>query len=160
MTGKWSRVGVPHKGWMCVNVEDLGEPEAVCEMCEIQQIRYVHWMEHPDFSEVLAVGCICAGHMENDYEAPRKREYGLRNAAQRKRRWLNRIWRVSLRGNTYLNTDGMNIVVYEKNDNSWGARIKDRTSGESISSRCRYTSEDAAKLAAFDVMIFLKQKER
>ena len=114
MTGKWSRVGVPHKGWTCVNVEDLGEPEAVCEMCEIQQIRYVHWMEHPDFSEVLAVGSICAGHMENDYEAPRKREYGLRNAAQRKRRWLNRIWRVSSRGNTYLNTDGMNIVVYEK----------------------------------------------
>ena len=49
MTGKWSRVGVPHKGWTCVNVEDLGEPEAVCEMCEIQQIRYVHWMEHQTF---------------------------------------------------------------------------------------------------------------
>lgn len=158
MTGKWSRPGVPHRGWTCVNVEDLGVIDSVCEMCETQEIRYVHWMEHPDFSEILEVGCICAEHMENNYEAPRKRERGLRNAAQRKRRWLNRSWKVSSKGNTYLNTDGMNIVVYKKNDTIWGSRIEDRTSGKSIFSHRRYTSEGAAKLAAFDAMIFLKQK--
>ena len=24
--GKWGKGGVPHKGWKCVDVEDLGEP--------------------------------------------------------------------------------------------------------------------------------------
>lgn len=26
--GKWSKAGVPHKGWHCVDIEDLGEPAA------------------------------------------------------------------------------------------------------------------------------------
>jgi len=72
---------VPHRGWICVSVDDLGTPDAVCEMCETQEIRYVHHMEHPDYRESLGVGCICAQHMENDYEAPRRRERTLRNAA-------------------------------------------------------------------------------
>ena len=42
-------------------------------------------------------------------------EPGLRNAAQRKRRWLSRKWKVSAKGNAYLNTDGLNITVYQKN---------------------------------------------
>jgi hypothetical protein len=42
MVGKWSQAGVPHRGWSCVGVEDLGAPEATCEMCETQKIRYVH----------------------------------------------------------------------------------------------------------------------
>lgn len=32
--GEWAQCGVPHKGWTCVDIEDLGEPSAVCEMCE------------------------------------------------------------------------------------------------------------------------------
>jgi hypothetical protein len=43
--GKWSQPGVPHKGWVCVDIEDLGEPSLTCEMCESQNIRYVHYME-------------------------------------------------------------------------------------------------------------------
>ena len=53
MSGKWSQVGVPHKGWICVSVDDLGAPDAVCEMCETREIRYVHHMEHPDYSDSL-----------------------------------------------------------------------------------------------------------
>jgi len=41
-TGKWSQAGVPHRGWTCVDIDDLGEPSATCEMCETQEIRYVH----------------------------------------------------------------------------------------------------------------------
>lgn len=158
MTGKWSKLGVPHKGWVCVDVEDRGAPDAaVCEMCEVQNIRYVHYMEHRDFDEVLGVGCICAEHMENDYEKPRQRERGLRNAAQRKRRWLVRKWQTSANGNTFLNTDGMNIVVFKrKSSEVWAARIVNRISGGVVYSRRTYESEDAAKLKAFDAMIFLK----
>ncbi len=157
--GKWSEQGVPHKGWICVHVEDLGEPDTVCEMCEFQEIRYVHYMEHTDYSDTLGVGCICAEHMEEDYEAPRQRERVLRNARQRRRRWLSRTWRVSSKGNTFLNTDGFNIVIFQKADGSWGGRLKDRETGQSISSNRRYNSEDRAKLAAFDGMIFLKNEK-
>jgi hypothetical protein len=128
-------------------------------MCETQDIRYVHHMEHPDYPESLAVGCVCAEHMENDYEGPRRREKALRNAAQRKRRWLSRKWKVSVKENAYLNTDGLNITVFQRNPKLWGARIEDRATGRSVSSRRPHQTEDAAKLAAFDAMIFLK-KER
>lgn len=159
MAGKWSIPGVPHKGWTCTSVEDLGAPDETCEMCETQDIRYVHYMEHPDYPESLAVGCVCAEHMENDYESPRRREKALRNAAQRKRRWLSRKWKISAKGNAYLNTDGLNITVFQKNPRLWGARIGDRATGRSVSSQRPHQTEDAAKLAAFDAMVFLK-KER
>jgi hypothetical protein len=89
-TGKWSQPGVPHKGWTCVDIEDLGEPSAVCEMCETQEIRYVHHMEHPNYVGSLGCGCICAGRMEEDYEGARRREQAFRNAAGRRQRWLSR----------------------------------------------------------------------
>ena len=156
--GKWSQADVPHKGWSCVDVEDLGSPDAVCEMCETQEIRYVHYMTHSDYSETLGVGCVCAEHMEQDYEAPRRRERQLRNSAQRKRRWLSRKWRTSAKGNSYLNTDGFNITVFRKNDGTWGGMLTDRETGQSISSRRIYVTQDQAKLAAFDGMIFLKNE--
>ena len=158
MSGKWSLSGVPHKGWRCVDIEDLGEPDAVCEMCETQEIRYVHYMEHTDYPDILGVGCICAEHMEEDYDAPRRRERGLRNGAQRRSRWLNRRWRISAKGNSFLNTNGFNIVIFQKSNRSWAGRIEDRESGEFIVSRKEYRSEDKAKLAAFDAMIFLKNE--
>lgn len=158
MTGKWSRSGIPHKGWSCVNVEDLEEPSEICEMCESQEIRYVHYMTHPDYAEMLGVGCVCAEKMEQDYEAPRTRERALRSASQRRRNWLRRKWRVSHSGNSYLNTDGLNISIYRKGSDNWGGRILERSSGRSVESRKRYATEDAAKLGAFDGMIFLKAK--
>ena len=156
--GKWSEANVPHKGWSCVNVEDLGSPSETCEMCEITEIRYVHWMTHPNYEETLHVGCVCAEHMEEDYVTPRRREQQLRNAAQRKKRWLSRHWSSSVKGNSYLNTDGFNITIFEKSSGSFGGKLTNRRTGESILSRRTYSSEDQAKLAAFDAMIFLKNK--
>jgi hypothetical protein len=39
--GKWSQLGVPHRGWHCVDVEDLGEPSQLCQMCEGVDVRYI-----------------------------------------------------------------------------------------------------------------------
>ena len=72
-TGKWTQPGVPHKGWVCVDIEDLGSPDHVCEMREVQDVRYVHLMTHPDYAGKLRVGCICAGHMEGDSSRARDR---------------------------------------------------------------------------------------
>ncbi len=158
MTGKWCQPGVPHKGWICEDVEDLGAPTAVCEMCEVASIRYVHYLTHPDFGEQpLGVGCRCAENMEQHSVRPLERERNLRNSAARKRRWLSRNWRISASGNEFVNTDGMNIAVYQRNG-TWSARITDRFSGDTRYSRRAYESEDAAKLKAFDAMIFLKNR--
>jgi hypothetical protein len=75
--GKWSRRSIPHKGWTCIDMHDLGDVRMICEMCETAEIRYVHVMTHPDFESgegELEVGCICAGNMEQDYAAAELRE--------------------------------------------------------------------------------------
>ena len=158
MAGKWSTPGVPHKGWSCEGVEDLGAPDAVCEMCETQDIRYVQTMFHPDYEGPLDVGCVCAERMENDYIGPRQRERALRGAARRKSHWLDRRWRISSHGNAFINTDGFNVAIFQNGDGSWGGRISEQATERFILSRRRYESEDKAKLAAFDGMIFLKHK--
>ena len=55
LRGKWSQDGVPHRGWMCLEVYDLEEPSALCAMCETAEVRYVHCMQHGDYPEVLEV---------------------------------------------------------------------------------------------------------
>ena len=54
--GKWSQAGVPHRGWTCIGVDDLEEPDHICEMCEHAEVRYVHVMTHPDYEGELLVG--------------------------------------------------------------------------------------------------------
>ena len=76
--GKWSVAGVPHRGWICVAVEDIGEPKAECEMCEKQKIRYIHYMQHPDYPDVLEVGSTCAGNMEGSLSSSRAREASIK----------------------------------------------------------------------------------
>lgn len=159
--GKWSsESGVPPTGWTCSCDVDLGSPDAtVCEMCETQPIRYVHFMEHPSYPKVLGVGCVCAGKMEQDPEAARNREKVLKNTARRRSRWLKRTWRTSQNGNLYLNTDGFNIVCYQQG-NRWGGRIQDRND-ETMKwyVPCQHQTLDKAKFAAFDAMISLKRKK-
>ena len=115
-SGKWTQPGVPHKGWQCQSMEDLGEPSETCEMCETQTIRYVHYMEHPDYEEVLGVGSVCAGHMEENYTAPKERENQLRQRAPRLAKWMQRRWRWSQKGNPFINHMGFNIVLYRRSN--------------------------------------------
>ena len=120
--GKWSAAGVPHKGWHCVDIEDLGEPQAECEMCESQTIRYVHYMEHRAYSGALAVGCVCAGHMEGSLATARDREASMRSRAGKRARWLGRAWKISAKGNPTIKADGYRVTVYERGG-GYGATI-------------------------------------
>jgi len=147
--GKWSQAGVPHRGWTCVDIEDLGRPLRSCEMCESQIIRHVHFMEHPDNPEVLEVGCICAGHMEGDLVAAERREAGMRSRAGKRSRWLSRKWRVSAKGNDWLTADGYRIVVWPREE-GWAATVSDDADSFATHSRRTYPTCDQAKLAAFD----------
>lgn len=157
--GKWSEAGVPHRGWECVSVEDLGEPTQTCEMCESADIRYAHVMQHPDYSEMLAVGCVCAERMEEDYVRPRQREKGLKSIARRRASWVRREWRMSRQGNPYLNAEGFNLTVLrqrDRDDSYWSVRVENRASSTSQIGRKRHSSEAAAKAAALEALIWAK----
>lgn len=145
MSGLWAVAGVPHAGWTCIGVQDLGEPLAVCDMCGKEEIRYVHRMEHEDYPRTLAVGCVCAGHMERDMTAPRARERRMKNVAARRRRWLSRRWSVSAKGNLYLEISGTVVVCFREKS---GYRLK---IGSKFG-RLTYPDDRQARLGAFDYL--------
>jgi hypothetical protein len=150
-TGKWAQPDVPHRGWSCLDVEDLGEPSATCEMCEHMQIRYLHYMQHPDHAE-LAVGCVCAEHMEGDYVGPRRREARLKSRVKQRQRFVEREWNRSRAGNEYVNADGYNVTVFPRGD-GFGSRIVNDQFGVKVFSRRVHPTSDAAKREAFDAMM-------
>jgi hypothetical protein len=141
-----------------VDFEDLEEPSETCEMCETAEIRYVHVMQHPGYPEVLRCGCICAGHLEEDYAAAEDRERRAKNRTARRRKWLNRPWQLSAKGNWFLNTDGFNITVYLKSG-SWHSRITHRETEHTFWSKRTYKTEDACKLATLDALLFIKDHD-
>jgi hypothetical protein len=151
VTGKWREPGVPHKGWVCTGVEEVEGGFATCEMCEVAVIKHVHLMEHPDYGETLGVGCICAGHMEQDLVGARRRETTFKNKKQRSKRWLTREWKVSAKGNAYINVNNWNVVIYKKGS-LWGGRISKRTSGETYFLKTWCVDSDTAKLQAFELL--------
>jgi hypothetical protein len=150
--GKWSSPGVPHRGWACIEIEDLEDARRTCEMCESTEIRYAHHMRHPGFTEVLVVGCVCAGDMEGNLAVARERDRRMANRSLRRRRWLTRQWSRSAKGNEWLHADGFRITIYQKHG-SWAATVASEEDGEFVRHSQRpYPSADAAKLAAFDVI--------
>ena len=153
--GKWSHQGVPHKGWQFRSFEDLGDLVGTCEMCETQSIRYVHYMEHPDYGDVLGVGSVCAGNMGEDYTTAQERERQAKSKASRRTRWMQAQWRESARGNSYINRKGYNIVVYGSSGR-WAYRIQDRQT-EQTWSEPGFASEDDAKLAAFERFVDVQE---
>lgn len=142
----WKRDDVPHSGWACTGITDLGEPADICEMCGHQIIRYVHHMIHPNYRP-LSAGCICAGKMEGDIEAARKRERELRNRAARKENFQKRKWKRSKNGNAYLKIKDHLIVLYKLSEGSkWKYAIDSKFRDE------LYKSRESAIEAAFNAL--------
>lgn len=151
--GKWGQAGVPHKGWECAGVEDLGpNPEdwQTCEMCEAMNIRYAHLMTHRDYPGQLSCGCICAGNMEQNLRAARQRETSMKNAFKRRAAFLkSKQWQTSQKGNPWIRRDGWNVTVFPRGGGFKTVLSRDN---EKIFLREIFPSIDEAKLAAYDAM--------
>lgn len=131
----WKRDDVPHSGWICTGVTDLGAPVGICEMCGHQIIRYAHHMIHPQYHPLVA-GCYCAGKMEGDPEAARERERDLKNQLARKESFIRRQWKRSRNGNEYLRIRGHVLVLYElKSGGGWKYAIDSAFANEMFNSR-------------------------
>ncbi len=160
MSGKWSDPGVPHKGWTCVDVEDLGEPSETCEMCESAVIRYVHRMEHPDYAEELNVGCVCAEHMSGDYVGPKQRERELRGVAKRRVGWLQRrSWKRSASGFPYINAGIWRVAVF-RYGGGWSFTISHRGDDVNLTHRSDrlFDVPTEAALTAYDTLPLMSKR--
>jgi hypothetical protein len=158
--GKWSESGVPHRGWECIYIDDLGAPSQICEMCESHDIRYVHHMQHSEYSEILEVGCICAGHMEQNVARAKQREASLRKASSRRKRWPSlKAWRLSRSGNPTISKDGYRVSIFPKGS-TWSGVIVNELTGAKTFAKKQYATELAAKLAAFSGVLWLQAKDR
>ncbi len=148
----WKRDDVPHSGWVCTGITDLGAPTAICEMCGHQIIRYVHHMRHPNYRP-LNVGCVCAGKMEGNMEAARKRERDLKSRQTRLETFKKRKWKRSKSGNQYLKIKEHLIVLFKlKNGGGWKYAI-DSVFGDTV-----YNNQEAAMIAAFHALERIQRK--
>lgn len=164
-TGKWAQADVPHRGWSCVDAFDLEEPSQTCEMCEVQQIRYVHVLEHPDYPDRLEVGCVCAEHMEEDYNGPQERERRLRGIAARRKNWTNRQWhhefdwRVGrISADWYTNVAGHKLEVRHVETGGWRLRVTHRESERYQVGKKIYPTDQDAKRAGLDALLWMQQR--
>ena len=88
----------PKEEWRCEYVTDVADEDEdiveyeTCQLCNCPRVRFVHHMKHRAYPKILDVGCECAGLLEGDVLEAMERERKLSNTAQRRSRFLKRIW--------------------------------------------------------------------
>lgn len=87
---------------------------------------------------------------ETPTETPDEAEARLR------RHWPGRTWRRSHEGNFYLNSDGYNVVLYNRSD-GWRITIENRETGLHRHGREIFATLNAAKAAAFDALMWARR---
>ena len=152
MSGKWEKPNVPHKGWSCIDIKDLGKPIMTCQMCEKETIRYAHYMGHSGYQGVLIVGCICAGKMEGDLQNAKKRDTFMKSRMNKRKNWLARKWKISQKGNQYIKSDGFIVVMKQKKNGVWFAFLQSEDGVFKKWSSQKNANENEMKLAAFDCL--------
>lgn len=163
MTNYWNQADIPHKGWCLIDVIDIhanvqhaDEDEAEfekCMMCGQEKIRYVHIVKHSKIDKEFRVGCVCAEKMTDDYLNPKLKQRELKNKATRRRNWVNRKWKISAKGNSYLNIENHNIVIFkDKFSEKFKVKI-DETIG------CKFFDDiEEAKIASFNGIEYYKEQ--
>lgn len=112
--------GVPHKGWSLHDVVDARDELGLeygnyedCQFCGQDQIRWIHILQHPDYPNMIEVGCDCAERLTDDYVNPKRREKELRNRSARRSRFPDKGWKTSSKGNPYISHNGRHAVILE-----------------------------------------------
>jgi hypothetical protein len=140
----WDHPGVPKKGWVCVDVIDLGSPYGECGMCGKEDIRYVHIMRHEEHQSIGA-GCVCAGKMDGSAEAAKERENALKNKIKRFKTFSVTEFKTSAKGNLYTKYKDT-VITFMQNKKDGGGW----TFVENGEFSAYFKTIDEAKRAAFD----------
>jgi hypothetical protein len=145
--GRWDQPGVPHRGWVWVDINDLDEPIGTCEMCGQPHVRYMHQLQHRETGQTIEVGCVCAEKLTEDYLNPREREAAfISRRLQRARFPKRKGWRGSAKGNKFINFDGHHVVVF-KRQGYW------TFAADEVASNYGHDSFDEAAMEAFDAAV-------
>lgn len=149
---RW-RTDVPRKGFVLVDVIDLGRDYSKCEMCGHTPVRYQHHVLHTERNVHLLVGCICAEKLTEDYSdtGPAATEKRLKSESAKKalkqarrRKEIDRAcWRLSKKGHWWSRIDGKLIVIVPSKH---GETYRLCVEGEF--GRRSYPTQEAAKAAA------------
>jgi len=107
-----------------MDVQDLETPIHNCERCGNERVRFVHVLYHPEIDKELLVGCVCAEQLTQDYDNPKSMEKWVKNNSKKRENWLKR-WKVSMKGNHYINTSDYNAGVLQTSKGDWYIRIGD-----------------------------------
>jgi hypothetical protein len=121
-TGKWRDPNVPHKGWSYHGCEDSGSLSMVCEMCEKEEIRHIHYVSHADYPTQLKVGCVCAENLTTDYTGPRAAEAAVKRHRSRQKTFLGRGWKPGLNGSFSRVWNGRRILLAPRGQ-GWIAKV-------------------------------------
>lgn len=125
----WTEKGVPHKDWTCLEVYDLGEATHTCDMCNKEQIRYVHVMRHSTTGDKKQVGCVCAAAMALESVGDAKeRERGYKNMFKRRETFMKK-WLWGSYSREFYKTASKDFYTLCEN-NKGGFRIKTWIRGE------------------------------
>jgi hypothetical protein len=114
---------MPHLGWRCIEIADLGKADFVCEWCAQAIVRYVHMLEHEDYFEFIRAGSCRAGHLTSDEIGARVRERTFKLARARREKWLTSAWTRAADGRLFLNRSGVNLSVFPVGDKRFGAVV-------------------------------------
>lgn len=142
----WNRKGMPHKGWKLQGYTDLQTPEATCEMCGKEQIRYVFELAHAEYPEPITAGSECAKKMCDDYTTSTALMKAFRRRAGIRRRLIKRRMRpIGFRGSLLLRYKWHEIVVLNENS-GFAYRVNGKRGGQ-----C-YSTAHEAKIAAIETL--------
>ena len=163
MSERWNKPGIPHKGWRHEGVEDVEQDYVECEMCGHEKVRYAHYLSHPEYTQVLRVGCVCAGKMIGDYVDAEAHDRRARMITTKRANLHAKTWKRSAKGNLYLKIDGRDpilggivLVIFpdKYNEGKWEYGVDGQFTQR------RYNTSSEAKNAAIDAVLKLLTTER
>jgi hypothetical protein len=128
-------------------------------MCETMEIRYVHYMENPRYSGILACGAICAGHMEGNLAEAQERDRIMRNNSSRRKRFPSlQGWYHSYNGNPTIKRGRFKVTVFQRGK-IWRGVVNGRSNGNPLYTRDVYATMVEAQIAVFDTLQLAEEKE-
>ena len=150
---RWANNGLPRKGWELIDVVEC-ESLSECDWCGTS-IRYIHIIHHTEVEDESYCGCICAGHLTDDYVTSKKREKLLRKKSSAMLTWMDSPrWKIARTGNVYRKDKEWLITIFP-NKFGYGFKINfdSQTQGKIFS-----TIEDA-KRVSLDIYLKLKEQQ-
>lgn len=82
----------------------------------------------------------------------------MKSRTGKRKRWLSHKWKISAKGNPWIKADGFRVTVYRRGS-GWAASVSLQDSSLAQHSSKNYKTEDQTKLAAFDHITRLLEKE-